>query len=817
MKITASYALLLGTVAALLLMLTPGVAKAQSTLSAPTNLTVTPGVGAVYLEWTPPPAAEYHFVAWLPVGADFNDAQIRPLGAMGEATITGLLPQQTYHFTVIAGRWEWSPADFGAKWSGWAPWAAATPLRAALPGASGVDGITSSSTTASARVELVLTIASLPIDLRRRSSIELYLEDDFRVPDAIGPGSVYFAVANPTTAATGGGNLIAVTDLVEINEGNHFRGNDDWAIRVPLPDLNTGDNFDGFQGPAAGQTLQLVILQTAGIRNPSEQGIHSVGYSALGPADAANAGPQATLDTLHTYAKISLSDNANTRGYYLTVTGSGFNNGTSAAVHVLADPAVPQDLAAMVAAGGDMEAEACRLIIREGRRAGIAPVGRDDKVAVEFEVAVPLFTPGNVNYLCMVDGEGRISATDVERFRLQPTIRVSPTSAAVGDTVSIFAQDFPNPGAALSSLRIANQEVFAPTTYPYNYNRINVEAIGIGNDGSATATFAMPGSVSGTPLEGAIGIDATWGNVRANTRITLTGSTLRLNVREARANESIILEGEGFGRIRDNYIDPANITIDRVPLLVDDGSLDRNGRVAVSNAGRFTAIVHLWNATGDQNPALTPGTHIIRAADNHGFYGTTTIVIKDPRLTVTPEIAGPGDYVTIAGADWPLDNYFSDAYLEGVIVAVENREYTVIPDAAGNFTVTHRVRRNAAIPSTQQVRATYGYGYGEGEIVKVTSFEVPPAQVTVTPAEGRPGDTITLRVTNMPPDTAVKEITIAGHNILGDRSLRTDQDGAVSVVATIPDFVPGVLSPTVGYYRVVVNQTVAIGRQVILP
>ena len=99
MKITASYALLIGTVAALLLMLTPGVAGAQSTLNPPTNLTATPGAGVVYLEWTPPPDAELHFVAWLPVGANPADAQIRPADAAGETAITGLLmvSQFTYY------------------------------------------------------------------------------------------------------------------------------------------------------------------------------------------------------------------------------------------------------------------------------------------------------------------------------------------------------------------------------------------------------------------------------------------------------------------------------------------------------------------------------------------------------------------------------------------------------------------------------------------------------------------------------------------------------------------------------------------------
>ena len=51
----------------------------------------------------------------------------------------------------------------------------------------------------------------------------------------------------------------------------------------------------------------------------------------------------------------------------------------------------------------------CRIIVDDGTEVGSALVGSDDKVAVTFEVTAPTFQPGNVNYICMVDGEGRMS------------------------------------------------------------------------------------------------------------------------------------------------------------------------------------------------------------------------------------------------------------------------------------------------------------------------------------------------------------------------------------------------------------------------
>ena len=803
---------------ALLLGLAPGVAGAQSAavVGTPTNLTATPGVGAVYLDWTPPANAEYHFVAWLPVDAVAGDFRIRPVGDDGTATIAGLTPGRVYFFTVIAGRWEWSAADFGAKWSAWSQFVTATPLRAELPAAGASDGIASNSTTASATVELILTIANLPASLPAGSSVELYLEDDFQVPASIAPGSVYFRAANPVSAATAGGRLVAAAAPVTVGNGDYFGGGDDWAIRAPLPDFNTGADYDGFQGPAAGQSLQLVILKSAGIRNPSEEGAHSVGYSTLGPAAAASAGPAVNLgsDALRTYAKISLSDDSNTRGYRLTVTGSGFNNGVAAAIHVLTDSDVTQDLAAMVAAGGEMEAQACILIIREGHRVGIATVGNDDRVAITFEVTVPVFKPGAINYICMVDGEGRTSSTDVEVFTLEPTLRASPSSVAVGDVITLFAQDFPNPYASFTSLRIAGVEVYSNVEEPSV--RVRVQPNAIGTDGSAAVTFDLPGSIRGTPLEGTVRIDAAWGDVREDTKITVTGPALRLSRGEVRANESIVLLGEGFGTRYNGYIDPENITLDGVPILVDDRSLNNAGRIEVSNAGQFTATVHLWSAEyGSHNPALVPGVHTIGVWDSNGFYGSATIVIKDPSLAVTPSSAGPNDTVTITGADWPARNDNSHAVVGNVEIEVEQFQYAVVPDANGSFSIKHRLSNYIAVPSTQQVRASYG-AYTV-YIVKLATFDVPAATVTVTPDEGRPGDEIRLSVAGMPADIVVSEITIGG-TLVGSPlvEFRTDRNGDCVVTAVVPSLDPGA-------YSVVVragaagNQTVAIGSLTILP
>ena len=370
------------------------------------------------------------------------------------------------------------------------------------------DQIYSSSTSANARVVLQLTVGSLPTAMAvGASSVELYLEDEFQVPDAIAASSVYFVATNPITRGTGSGARVYITSAPMVRNGSHFGGSNDWSIRVRIPDLCTDLTIEceGSNGPMRGQTLTLVIDDSSGIKNPSEAGNYRVGYSLLGPGDSGNRGPEVRLDPLPTYAKISLSDINNRRGYNLTVSGSGFNNGTTAAVYVLYDPSVGLD-----AFDDDIsEAALCERIVDQGTLVGSSLVGSDDRVSVTFVVAVPIFGPGNTNYICMVDGEGRMSHTDVERFHLEHSIRVGPSAARIGDTTTVFAQDFPNIGAGFTELTLAGRTAVTADS-----------STSIGVDGSATATFTVPDGLVGT-----IGVEVTWGDVSASTRMTVVSAT----------------------------------------------------------------------------------------------------------------------------------------------------------------------------------------------------------------------------------------------------------------------------------------------------
>ena len=673
--------------------------------------------------------------------------------------------------------------------------------------------ITSDSTSGGAAPELKVVITSLSRNLAVGSSIVLYLEDDYQEPETIPASSVYFVAESPTNAPTGNGARVYTTIAPKIDTGAYFdEDKKDISIRVFIPDMctNATDACEGPNGPMQGQMLTMVVEDNSGIKNPTEAGTHSVLIDILGPADSVPSA-SATLarnDALRaaeteqaavTLPKISLSDVDNKRGYELTITGSGFNDGTTASAYVLQAASAPADCAAIVAN------PASTLI-------GSGLVGSDDKVTIVVDVTVPTFGAGNVNQICMVDGENRYSS-DIDDFKLEPSIRVVPMTVSSGDTINVFAQDYPG-GGGFMELKLAGQVVNSATV-----NAVAVRATSL-TDGAATATFDVPGSVGGKPLQGTVRVDATWGTTTEDAKITVAGSELTPSETDVLPNESITISGNGYGS--QTCINVADITLDNVAVQVDLESTVRctsgsganattYAGVEVSNSGQFVATITLWpNDQSAANPTLIAGSHELTVEDSQGFTGSTKLTIAEPAISVLPDVVGPRDYVVISGENWPVDNT-DNSNSELIKIEISEggrtRSYSVYADNTGRFSIEHRVSKDVAIPSTNQVKGEYD----EGEIVEVGNFAVPAATVTVTPSSAQPGDMVTLSATDMPVYASADYVKIGG-TVFNDPGANTDIDGNITIDGIL---VPG-LDP--GTYSVVINVdgTVAIGELLVL-
>ena len=248
--------------------------------------------------------------------------------------------------------------------------------------------------------------------------------------------------------------------------------------------------------------------------------------------------------------------------------------------------------------------------------------------------------------------------------------------------------------------------------------------------------------------------------------------------------------------------------------LADGGAC--NNMVEVSNSGQFVATVFLWpmdDTDSGTNPTLIAGTHELSVEDSSDYSASMNITIAEPTVSVTPDIAGPRDYITVTGENWPVDNPDNPLSVS-VMINVQDldnrgRSYPVYPDAVGRVTAEHRVHRDVAIPDTVQVRASYG------DVVKIGSFAVPASTIEVTPGEGQPGDTITLSATNMPVYNEVDYIEVGGTRY-DDPGVNTDRDGNVTVEdVLIPGLDPGVYSVIISVGDAS-NRTIAIGEVTVL-
>ena len=793
------------------------------------------GAGSAQAQVTPPPpaseptnlqataasATEIDLMWGRALGATSYEIQ-RKTGSDAYSTIAEMHAPRSYSDTGLTASTTYTYRVRGVNAGGSGNWSDEDMATTMAAGTTGTDMpaagymITSDSTSGGGAPEFKVVIASLSRDLAVGSSIVLYLEDDYQEPETIPATSVYF-VAEPPSGSTGNGARVYTIIPPKIDTGAYFdEDKKDISIRVFIPDMctNATDECEGPNGPMQGQKLTMVVEDDSGIKNPTEAGTHSVLIDVLGPADsipkasdtlarndALRDTDPSTEQTLMTLPKISLSDVDNKRGYELTITGSGFNDGTTASAYVLRAASAPANCAAIVSN------PASTLI-------GSGLVGSDDKVTIVVDVTVPTFGAGNVNQICMVDGENRYSS-DIDDFKLQPSIRIVPSTVSSGDTINVFAQDYPG-GGGFMELKLAGQVVYVSGA---TVNAVAVRSTSL-TDGAATATFDVPGSVGGKPLQGTVRVDAKWGTTTENAKITVAGSELTPSETDVLPNESITISGNGYGS--QTCIDVAKITLDNVAVQVDsestirctsgsgDNATNYTG-VEVSNSGQFVATITLWpDDQSAANPTLIAGSHELTVEDSQGFTGSTKLTIAEPTISVLPDIVGPRDYVVISGENWPVDN--TDNSNSGLITIEiseggRTRSYSVYADNTGRFTAEHRVSKDVAIPSTNQVKGDYG----NGEIVEVGNFSVPAATVTVTPSSAQPGDMVNLSATDMPVYASADYVKIGG-TVFNDPGANTDIDGNI----TIDDIlVPG-LDP--GTYSVVINVdgTVAIGELEVL-
>ena len=668
--------------------------------------------------------------------------------------------------------------------------------------------------TSGAAVELTLVINTTDLNTQVTGTqmapgdrIEIFLEDDYSVPGTIDSGSVYFRIVGGTGAATNNGGATMPAEVSVDDGGEQGDDEDMHTIAVEIPDFNPRDDEFGY--PPVARDLQLVIRSSAGIKNPSEEGNHAVGFSVLTGIETADGTSEFDLGDLQTFAKVAISADDGGRGASLKITGSGFNDGTNASVEVLQGAAGVNDDA------DNANDISCEAVLAAGISLGSTAVRDNDTFELDITVHQDQFKAGAVNYICAKDNEAPTNrfAQEPKVFELTKSLTVSPGSVSSGDEVTIKPRDFPG---SLSMVNLGGSKNWYSAAniadHLADYSEANAgdlsDYVALTNDfdvdpDGSDFVFDMPGGLSGT-VQIAVtyvenGADNTYGSdddvsTPKNVSITVNSAGLSLSSTEVAPNATVIISGSGFND--NSCVKTSDITIKDIVskrLVVDSagvqtGECTKGDYIQTTSSGEFTATISIWTHDSvDNNPALDDGDYKIEAKDIHGFKGSATVTILEPTVSVMPEMVSPRDFITISGENWPISTADAD---HEVKIMVDGRNRSVNIDGNGRFRYQYQLRSSIGIGDEHEV--VVEFTSDGGSIEEEATFEVHDAGIMLTPTEAAPGQTISVEIEGMPPYALVDHVNIDGVNRLGSQNLNTDRHGNVMITGVlVPYLDPG--------------------------
>ena len=635
-----------------------------------------------------------------------------------------------------------------------------------------VEGF-SNSPSGKANITLKFTVdGTLPTG----SKVVIFLEDDFQVPASIPNSTVFF-----TSDGTGSGGSPVYTTLIEVDDGdyNHV-GDDGWSIAITVPDMDTRSSDERGSSPNRfdkDDVVTLRVTEAAGIKNDSEAGKYAIGYQILTPQEDIKDDVVQPLDQdaddgdekLVVLAKVALSDENNKRDYELNIVGSGLNSGRTATAYVLMD----YDESTMPSCGD---------VIDDGESVGSAVVGSDHTTVVVDTVTTDNYSAGKTNYICMQDDNSPMrKMTTVKPFEMQASIAASPAEVSSGDEVTVAIRDFRgfDSDMEVTKVSLAGDKVWTPGG---DENAFDVDV----RASDKELTFEMPGGVSGSvEISVDITVDGESKPTSKQATITVNPSGLMLSKSEVAPNESIVISGSGFSKSAKIFA--YMIEIDGKMLDVDEAGTEGTGdneHVVTTSSGQFTATVNIWH-DGAGNPALDADTYTIKITDENGYEGETTITILEPTVMVTPQVAGPRDYILITGANWPVTTSDDD---NDVTIMVDDKTRSASIDSTGRFNYEYQLSGGIDIGAEHDIVVSFTTLPDIGGIEETITFSVPSSNVVITPPAAAPGQIIQLELSGMPIYERVNEVVIDGGNRLGGTAVNTDSEGDVTVTGIVIPF-----------------------------
>ncbi len=596
-------------------------------------------------------------------------------------------------------------------------------------------------------------------------TITIQFEDDVGVPKVLDPSTITIIASHGTTrAASVTGTMVA--NPISVTTEKVGVPADETEITLLLPDMSTGE--DGSQGILgdAGEgwsSVTVVINQTAGLTNPTE-GTKDYKVKVKTTKDDTFVSSEA----YNIPRELILSNGSGNRGRTITVTGRGFENGTTATVWL--DLVEDRIL--------DTETETVL---------GKAIVQSDDTFTVSFVVNVPPFVRGINNHIRAKDGQQNVDEGDggeVATFFVDGLLKLTPKEVAIGDTVVATIKDWPGPdGQAVETFAVGGVDI--PVTFT------------IAN-GQADFFFEVPDGVT-------LGVQEVKLKTSYETDtvdITVLGAGLDVAPGVVVPNQTVTLQGRGF--TDDGVVTIANdgkassvLTIGGV--LIKEENFDEGDIVTVDSSGNWVASVVI----PINSVTVEPGTYDLKAFDSEGREGVTTITLRGREIQVTPPVSRSGTDITVTGSGYPAVNSTSPQDISVTVrysgSGFSPRTVTATPDSSGNFSAVIGVPLGAGIPSTNTLTITYTYTDPVGRglpvpVVDTLSHRIPGAEISIDPVMGPAGTVVTVMGSGFKGTRQLSNLEIGNVDVRNIPVPATDREGNFETTFVVPQLETGAQS-----------------------
>jgi len=625
--------------------------------------------------------------------------------------------------------------------------------------------------------------------------------DDFDVPTVIDPSTVTIKaskITSPGTDVTGN----QVNNPLDVTVELVGTPADESMITMTVPDMEPSTQSAALNHIDMGALVTVTFKQNSGIKNPTEAVDDSgAGWFVWASTSDAAASDQ-VKSTAHSIPRqVKLSATTGERGRSITVTGKGFENGTTATIWLDYDRDGVIDLTATSPA-------LVEPIL------GSADVASDNTFSGTFTMAKPPFVTGsgvdtndgtNYNAINAMDGEGNTiipsstykagthlvktqhATTDLPLLGYEGKMTVTPTTAAVGDTITVTLQEF-DPSVAFASWSTRSLGGSTDNVTPSS------SSAATDSNGDLTFDFVVPNGLPAGVHTLTIDTGAISGAEVKD--ITITGAVLTVTPDSVVPNQTVTLVGSGFSGSEtinaDSDASAISIGGSETDLKTAGSStnstkFNEDASVSTDNGGNWSAslIIPLNSTT------VNPGTHELKVKDNGLRSGTTDLVLAERTLVLSTSESALGSTVTVTGAGYPAANTKAGADSTPMVsiqyVPSGSTALTVAslqPDASGNISGSFEVPITASIPSTNSVRSVFTVS--SVDYTTATTHDIPKAVMTMDPISGPSGTNVTITGSGFKAHSTVSTLDFGSIDVRPAPVPATGTDGTFTTTVLIP-------------------------------